>query len=530
MDLGLPPPTEFGLPAKFDSWRKFQGQAVLDALSSDKRFIAMCLPCGVGKSGAGIVLANIDNLRMVYLTSSKALQGQLMADFESTGLVSVQGQANYDCIDPDSNDIPYTCQDCPCHHGLASLYPYHNCGYRKAVELAKNSRLVVTNYAFWISQQKYGEGIGKVDLLVLDEAHSTDSEINNQLTVELIQNDLLETLGRGLPDPSFDYSQWAEWGEWTKKSLEDTVKELTSEAERLQKNYHKIPQDLQERLVKHKRLLKNVANLSEIKEYEWVIEHFGEGVRFSPINPARFTEHYLFAGVPKILLMSATIRKKTLSLLGIPKDKLDFFDYESPFPVERRPIYIVPSIRVNHRITDSGLRIWVSKIDQIIRKWMYWGKGIIHCVSYDRMRYLLAHSEFSQYMMYHDSRTTRDVVAKFKRANAPAVLVSPSVSTGYDFPANEGRWQIIAKVPYPDSRSAVIQAKRELDRDYETYTAIQTLSQMSGRIHRAEDDFSYTAITDDSIKYLLYRYKAQFPKWFLDAVQYVDAIPDPPEL
>lgn len=471
--------------------------------------------------------ASLDGARMVYLTSTKALQSQLLGDFACTGLVSVQGQSNYECIDPDSSDMTMTCEDCPCHHGLAELYPYHNCGYRKAVELAKNSRLVVTNYAFWINQQKYGEGIGKVDLLVLDEAHDSEKEVSSQLTIELVQNDLLEVLGRGLPDSSFDHQAWADWGLWTKGTLDANIKELMNEAERLQKNYGKIPQDLHERLIKHKLLLKKITNLSEIIRNEWVIEHFGEGVRFSPINPARFTERYLFAGVPKILLMSATIRKKTLSLLGIPRDKIDFFDYESPFPVERRPIYVVPSIRMSYKTSDAELRIWMSRIDQIIRKWMAMGKGIIHSVSYNRCRFILAHSEFSEYMMYHDSRTTRHVVEEFKRAKTPRILVSPSVSTGYDFPFDAARWQIIAKVPYPDSRSAVIQAKRELDGDYETYAAIQTITQMAGRIHRAEDDLSATFVVDDNVKRLLYRHKAQFPKWFMDAIQYVDAIPDP---
>lgn len=501
---------------------------MLDALGSDKRFIACCAPCGTGKSATSLVIANADESRTVYLTSTHALQSQLMRDFESIGLVSVEGQSNYQCIDPDAPDLACQCDECPCHHGLANLYPYHTCGYRRAVEIAKRSRLIVTNYAFWITQNIYGEGIGKVDLLVCDECHDAEKLISSQLTIELIQQDLLEVLGRGLSDASFTHEAWAAWGDWTKKCLTDTIKELTDEAERLQKNHYKIPQTLNERLVKHKRLLKKIGNLSEITPDEWVIEHFGEGVRFSPINPARFTERYLFAGVPKILLMSATIRKKTMRLLGIGKDKLDFFDYESPFPVERRPIYVIPGMRMNYKVTDDQLRIWMTKIDQIIRKWMYFGKGIIHTVSYGRARFILEHSAFKKYMLYHDSRTTRTKVDEFKRARAPRILVSPSVSTGYDFPDTDAVFQIITKIPFPDSRSAVIQAKRKIDRDYDTYAAIQTLSQMSGRIVRSETDQGATFVVDDNIKRLLYRYRAQFPKWFLDAVKYVDAIPDPP--
>jgi hypothetical protein len=40
-------------------------------------------------------------------------------------------------------------------------------------------------------------------------------------------------------------------------------------------------------------------------------------------------------------------------------------------------------------------------------------------------------------------------VATFKRRKAPAFLVSPSMTTGWDFPYDQCRWQIIAKVPIP---------------------------------------------------------------------------------
>ena len=38
------------------------------------------------------------------------------------------------------------------------------------------------------------------------------------------------------------------------------------------------------------------------------------------------------------------------------------------------------------------------------------------------------------------------------------VLVSPSVSTGYDFPGRECEWQFICKVPFPDGRAKIQQA------------------------------------------------------------------------
>jgi ATP-dependent DNA helicase DinG len=92
--------------------------------------------------------------------------------------------------------------------------------------------------------------------------------------------------------------------------------------------------------------------------------------------------------------------------------------------------------------------MWVGLIDRILDA-RGDRKGIIHTTSFERARYLQQYSRHSGRLLLNESRNTRDVVSAFKSTQRPMVLVSPSVTTGYDFPYAECEFQVIGKVPYP---------------------------------------------------------------------------------
>src|SRR6185436_14060391 len=109
-----------------------------------------------------------------------------------------------------------------------------------------------------------------------------------------------------------------------------------------------------------------------------------------------------------------------------------FLDLPSPFPAARRPVIHVPTIRVSQKSTDSEMRIWVARIDQIIRGRLD-RKGIIHTVSYARARFLRENSEYANLMLVPTTgEETKRMVAEFKESPDPKLLVSQSVHTGYD--------------------------------------------------------------------------------------------------
>jgi Rad3-related DNA helicase len=121
------------------------------------------------------------------------------------------------------------------------------------------------------------------------------------------------------------------------------------------------------------------------------------------------------------------------------------------------------------------------------------------------------------------------VLEAFRSANPGTVLISPSVSTGYDFPGRQCEWQFICKVPFPDGRAKIQQARQADDREYGPYGAMQTLVQFFGRSMRSKDDRSEGFICDDHLQWFLPKYRHLAPKSFHSHFRMVTNVPPPPE-
>jgi Rad3-related DNA helicase len=103
------------------------------------------------------------------------------------------------------------------------------------------------------------------------------------------------------------------------------------------------------------------------------------------------------------------------------------------------------------------------------------------------------------------------------------------METGWDFPADQCRYQIIAKVPFIDSRSLIIKARSKSDKTYLNYLTAQAIIQMVGRGMRSADDWCETYIIDDHIEWFWQAARKQglWPKWFQTAYRREAGVPDP---
>jgi Rad3-related DNA helicase len=99
------------------------------------------------------------------------------------------------------------------------------------------------------------------------------------------------------------------------------------------------------------------------------------------------------------------------------------------------------------------------------------------------------------------------------------------MDTGYDFAGDECRYQVIAKLPFPDLRSAVQRMRMEVDKEYRNYVTAQDLVQMSGRIVRSEDDWGETFIIDDNIEWFVKQAREFLPAWWRQAFRSERMVP-----
>jgi Rad3-related DNA helicase len=284
-------------------------------------------------------------------------------------------------------------------------------------------------------------------MLILDEAHDADKELEGFLTLEVTLEDCQYVQSKFLK--SANLQTWKDWAFHHHRSL-------NSQLERLEQ----IPPQDAEGAAERRRIknvLTKLKRLSMIEPLDWILDDDGKHVaKFAPMKVSRYAEAHLFRSIPHVLLMSATMTRKTTQLLGIDPDALSFWECPSRFDVARRPIISVntaPAIRVSHRMSEDDKYMWMRRIDRLIDTRIPLGwKGIIHTVSYLRMKELLASSTHRDIMIVHDKGGTREAIRIFKEAQDCRILVSPSVITGYDFPHDECRWQIVGKVPLPDMR------------------------------------------------------------------------------
>jgi ATP-dependent DNA helicase DinG len=540
----LPAPADLGFPPKFQRYYDDQLLAIDKAVQNPKRFTALNMPTGSGKSMTGITAAllNAKVHRGIYLTSTTGLQDQLASDFSGNGLYDLRGARHYPCraIEPGEHLDRYRrgrfrigCDEGPCHSGVQCQFapargdaaPRPSCAYYGAVWDARNAPLIGTSYAMYLANAYYAEGLGQVECLILDEAHDTDKELESFLTFEITVDDARYIGSKMLRNA--DLASWRDWGVYHKGPLAAKIEQRAL--------FPPADADAAQDMRKLKRIKGVIDRLAGINPLDWILDADPARAKFSPMKVSAYAEQYLFRGVKHVILMSATMTRKTLQLLGIADDDALYWECPSRFPAGHRPIISVntePAVRVNHRMNEVDKYLWLRRIERILEPRLAAGwNGIIHTVSYQRMRELVGESEFRDRFIVHDSSNTKEQIQFFKaHPNEGWVLVSPSVVTGYDFPDDECRFQIIGKVPLPDMRGPINAARKIVDKELEGYLAMQKLVQACGRGMRGPQDWCETFIVDDTFAdYFLKNNRKHAPKWFKDAVIYVDHIPAPGE-
>jgi Rad3-related DNA helicase len=414
---------------------------------------------------------------------------------------------------------------------------------------------VITNYAYYLAQTRYSSGLGEFGLLVADEASQVFGALENHLTVYLDRmaieplglqfptlptSEIFASIGRRKPkkvsktDDETDtitppdlLAQWQSWASCSVPVAQERVEELSAEVRELRELDNPVPGALSRSYRTAKSTLAKLQSLS-VASGDWVIQKTHHGMVFTPRWVADRGAD-LFQSVPKVMFMSAILSHKTADSIGVPTgDDRSWLEVGSYFPPENTPIWHVPTTRVNYLSDDYSTTIWQSRIDQIIQRRLD-RKGIVFTVSYDRARLLLSRSRYKGIMLTHSTGDVTIVVNRFKAMKPPAVLVSPTVTTGWDFPGmGQPQYIIVGKVPYPDTKSLITQARHGDDKDWSSYLAMQTLIQECGRMSRSVEDKCEILLVDDNFIWFMFQYKHFAPKWFMERWQgSLTCVPEP---
>ncbi len=469
-----------------------------------------------GKSLLAILTAILSQRPTVILTATKGLQSQLLQDFYDV-ILDMRGQNNFKCLADEDGNL--TVDEGHCHAGITCDLKSGGCLYYDRLRLIREAPLIVTNYAYYLAQMNYADGISPCEgnsreLLICDEAHLVFKALESFHAVRITRAEI-EQIGGTYPLLELDtWAAWRAWATTTSPKADAEVTRIEAEIEDMKLNHLRIPAATFKAYRARKGLAVRLKSLYKYDtDYAWEQNERDSAWTFTPIWPP---SESLFGSVPKVMLLSACITPKTATNLRIPDAQ--FIHVPSHFSPAKTPVKHVETVRMNARTTPEEMRHWANRIDQIIARRQD-RKGIVFTVSYARRDFLLLNSIHRNIMHSHGSDDVVEMVARFKNAPAPAVLVSPSVTSGWDFPGTECQYIIVGKIPYPDTRPMVVKKRTEQDSEWSSFTAMETLVQEAGRGTRSAQDSCEVLIIDNNWTWYWPRNKQFAPEWFHERVQ-----------
>lgn len=507
-------PVELGIDeSRFPGWRPGQYQIFMDTMDCQTRFSGHCAPCGFGKSLCMICYALATGSRTLILTPYKGLQNQLNDEFP--GIVAdLKGKANYYCTTMQTN-CEMGAPRCEMRNSIMSAF----CDHKSATVQAASANIVVSNYSCWF-HQVYGMGIGDFDTIIMDEADAAEAALSEFLSFSLSSKEVLadSNFGNAKRAPHWNdpLRMWVDWAKEAVKPLRSAL--IRAEKEAKESDDRRVL----EYFFHLRNLAKKLATLADMVIEDWVGEPAKDGIRFDPIWPGKFAEKYLFRGAKRVILFSGTLNRKAFELLGVKPDQYTFYDYDSPFHPALNPLILAPIGNFRYPIAPELMMRAIDFFDDLVdqRKDV---KGILHTISFAHLEQFIGRSRHVNLFISNDvkyaggMRRTENVVESFKQATPPAILASPSITSGWDFPDDFCRFQFILKVPFPDTQSAVAKARKKLDPEYHDNLAMTSLIQMCSRPCRSVFDFNQNIIGDTRVGWFLMGKRHLAAKWFLGA-------------
>ena len=400
------------------------------------------------------------------------------------------------------------------------------------VERAKFSSAIfsLTNYPFFMTERVFVGSLPKRNILVLDEAHTVEKQLLKFGEVEITDKLLREWAIRGVQVPEIDCKQaFADWlGD---KYLPRIESQLQTYEDQAKANGEEPDDELIQRITTlenqvHK--IKSCISGVQSNPDNWVYwfdqtEREGNAAYCKPLDASPYMEILKSGGVIRIYMSAYTGAKEVFcESLGLDYRDAAKLTLTSGFKKENRPVVMGLVGSMSRKNQPKTLPSLLRVVDKILTR-HHDEKGIIHCNSYELGSKIADHLKLShptRKILFPKKADERKEQYDIHRSvqSGPTVLLSPSMTEGYDFKHDSARWQIIAKMPYPYLGDRQVSAKKDLHPDWYDQQTIQTVIQATGRICRSEEDWGVTYMLDEDFKILWDRRRSMFPDWFKEAI------------
>jgi Rad3-related DNA helicase len=503
-----PDPRSYNL--SYDSWWPSQLIAldrIDQAMRENTKVLIIEGPTGTGKSVFPAFFSKDSNTTV--LVSSRDLQSQYANLFDWFKIV--WGRDHYSCILPSRIALfqhDYGCDPtyADCNDRSSTCAARGDCPYLQAKFEASLARAKVLNYAYAFYAKWWTTNPG---LMFLDEAHRIP-----ELLSDLVSIDVTESVKRKFDLPTFPAlagsSRTAINGAvtWANRALE-ALKDWIALAKELGGD--------EKQMARAENLQSRLLAISEINpgEDDWYIASGQSLGKFTakPVFPGLYAQKFIPKEASVTVMMSATIGDPSVLAGELNIHESDFASISLPhiLPREQRPILFLGNApAISRKTTPAEYDYQASLIEAILAQHPD-HKGLIHTASWTHARALATKlAKTGRVFLAEGERT--ETVQRFKKAPNGTVAISPSWGHGLDFPGDEARFGIIAKIPFLSLADPVVslRLKSSGGRKWYDWNACLSVVQAAGRTVRGIDDWGITYIVDAH-----WQRVARFaPKWF----------------
>lgn len=493
------------------------------------------------------------------ITASKHLQDQYIHDIPF--LMPVKGKQNFPCLklmeqEKVSNSRHAMRRGLTCEKGQCQEKIQKNgkeitevCKYKPAIQDVKENsfdenschyylqkyKALVANHSLWnyhayFQIMKYNKKLF-ADYLerkvsVFDEAHKIEDQIIQFVGIDIFSNQLEEC---ELNSEKYDYAdidsmiQLADDISYVYAKKIKDIKESDS--------YQKNPDfELITRLERrYERAAQAKIDIQEdkdnfvVNEPELDFDGNFRMISIKPIDVSKFTHQFFTTDYQ--IFMSATIDKNSFcENMGIDSEEVALVDTpKSPFPIENRSIDFLNVRRLNYGSTKEDEIEVIKTIDKIMDKHSE-ERGLVLTSSIPRCKMILRYlspknrRRIRMCHSYNPGGKTQDEILKEHENDSTGVLLSSSLWEGVDLKDDLSRFQIIAKIPYPNYKEKRTKAKMDKFPLWYTSQTLTKLLQGFGRSIRSETDFASTYVLDSAVNHVLFKAQRMIPRAYYDVL------------
>lgn len=518
----------------------------------------MCAPTGVGKSLVGATVSRYFDSSFT-ITASKHLQDQYIKDIPF--LKPVKGKQNFACLKMmESEKVDnarramrwgLTCDKGQCQEKINKngkevievckfkptikqvedhTHEAKSCHYYLQKYDALVSKHSLWNYHAFFQIMKFNKKLFE-DYLnrkvsIFDEAHKIEDQIMQFIGFDVFSGQVeecnlnstkydftdLDSMIQLIDDIAYSYAKKIK----DIKESDSYQKEPDYESvTRLERRYDRAAQAKID-------ILTNKDNFVVNDPVQDLNGNF-RTVSVKPIDVSTFANSFFTTEYQ--IFMSATIDKFSFcENMGLQQDDIAFIDTpKSPFPIEHRRIDLLNIKRLSYGSTEDDELEVIKVIDRIMDEHSS-ERGLILTSSVPRcqkiLRYLspkntkrirICHS-------YNKDGKTQDEIISEHAADPTSVLLSSSLWEGVDLKDDLSRFQIIAKVPYPNYKEKRTKAKMDKFPLWYTSQTLTKLLQGFGRSIRSEDDWAKTYVLDTAVNNVFFKAQKMIPRAYHDVL------------